>query len=195
MYSNLDFTLAACTASRVTGKNYYDLMQEYVLDPLEMDMSTFDLHVATTYPLSLPHLVDGNGKLSVMHYHRLNIIYQAGGGLFSNTKDMCKFVRMIMRGGVADNGKRVLSEKSVSQMLDKQVVKTGEDGAFYGFGVTVRPYKDRYMYGHNGNKAPYVSSWHIDRKKGIGVVVYMNTEVDDLRTVIPHMIFDMMDCE
>lgn len=55
LYSTWGYNLIGTVASAVTGKSIPQLLEEYVLKPLGMQFTTFDYHVASTYPLSLPH--------------------------------------------------------------------------------------------------------------------------------------------
>lgn len=108
-YSNWGFNLAACVAATVTCKSLTDLYKEYILDPVEMDKTTFDFHIAATYPLSLPHKPGADGKPQVIHHQRINMAYSGGGGLYSNAEDMCKWARFLLRGGITDSGERLLT--------------------------------------------------------------------------------------
>ena len=187
-YSNWGYNLAACVATTVTGKSLTELYKQYILTPAGMDRTTFDFHVAATYPLSLPHK-----ELQVIHHQRINMAYSGGGGLYSCAEDMCKWARCLLRGGVTDSGERLLTEESFADMCHKHTPRTTDPGSFYGLGMFVRPYKDRYIYGHNGNYDPYNSSIFVDHKTGLGIVVLMNSPAPDCRTGIVEMILDAVD--
>ena len=192
-YSSWGYNLIGCVASAATGRPYTELMREYVLKPLGMDTSTFDYQVASTYPLSLPHRCNADGSFRVLHQQRINTAYHAGAGLYSNTTDMCKFARFLLRGGVSDDGKRILSEKFVADMLSKHNEFVGKHGVYYGLGAFVCPYADRYIYGHTGNYDPYNSSIFVDKKTNCGVVFLANSHVMELRYEISGIIFSMME--
>lgn len=192
-YSNWGFNLTGCVASTVTGKSISQLLAEYVLDPLGMDTTTFDYQIASTYPLSLPHRVDKDGNLCVIHHQRINTAYYAGGGLYSNATDMCKFARFFLNEGVSDAGERLLTEKSFADLITKHILKSEDPKTYYGFGTFVRAYKDRYIYGHTGNYDPYNSSIFVDKKTGCGVVTFFNSHVADARYTIPETVFDMIE--
>ena len=192
-YSNWGYNLIACVATTVTGKTLSELYKEYIFAPVGMDRTTFDFHVAATYPLSLPHKVDAAGNFQVIHHQRINMAYSGGGGLYSCAEDMCKWARFLLRGGVTDGGERLLTEESFADMCQKHTPRTTDPGSFYGLGMFVRPYKDRYVYGHNGNYDPYNSSIFVDHKTGLGIVVLMNSAAPDCRTGIMEMILDMVD--
>ena len=98
-YSNLGIRIAGLIAEGVTGKRYSELAKELVLEPLGMDHSTFDLRVACTYPLSLPHVPSESGALKVRHYIRRDATHHASGGLYSNPIDLCKLARLLLNEG------------------------------------------------------------------------------------------------
>lgn len=193
-YSNWGFNLAGCVASTVTGKTISELLSAYVLEPLGMSMTTFDYQVASTYPLSLPHRMTADG-LQVIHHQRINTAYYAGGGLYSNATDMCKFARFLLRCGVSDTGERLLKEETFRDMIAKHTVKSTEPEIYYGYGTFVRAYKDRCIYGHTGNYDPYNSSIFVDMKTGHGVVTFFNSPITDLRNTIPEKVFDILESE
>jgi CubicO group peptidase (beta-lactamase class C family) len=190
-YSNWGFNLSACVATTVTGKTLTDLYKEYILNPLHMDKTTFDFQIASTYPFSQPHRMGKDGKFEVIHHQRINMAYSGGGGLYSCAEDMCKWARFLLRGGVTDSGERLLTPESYADMCSKHILREPATGTYYGYGMFVKPYKDRYVYGHTGNYNPYNSSIFMDKKTQLGVVVLMNSPAEELRFVIPEMVFEM----
>lgn len=192
-YSSWGYNLIGTVASTVTGKLYTKLISEYVLEPLGMTTSTFDYQVASTYPLSLPHEKKPDGGFCVVHHQRINTVYHAGAGLYSNATDMCKFARFLLRGGVSDTGERLLQEETFRDMIAKHALKSQEPEIYYGYGTFVRAYKDRYIYGHTGCYTPYYSSIFVDMKTGYGVVTFFNSHADDLRNTIPEKVFELME--
>ena len=190
-YSNWGYNLIACVATTVTGKALTDLYKEYILDPLGMDKTTFDFQVAATYPLSLPHRLNKDGKIEVIHHQRINMAYAGGGGLYSCAEDMCKWARFLLRGGVTDAGERLLTEESFADMCSKHILREEATGTYYGYGIFVKPFADRCIYGHTGNYDPYNSSIFIDRKTGLGVTVLVNTNASNVRLEIVEKVFAM----
>lgn len=191
-YSNLGIGLAGYVATSVTGKMYSELVQEKIFTPLGMDKSTFDLHRAVTYPFSLGHQEDENGKLYVVHYLRMNTLFRASGGLYSNVIDLSKLARCLLNKGLADSGAQVISAENIEFMhVLRNKRQDSED--FYGLTTHIHKYKDRFIYGHNGQSRPYSTSLYIDKKTGYGIVTLMNTDKASLRTDIPEMILDLIE--
>ncbi|MBQ6899513.1 MAG: beta-lactamase family protein [Firmicutes bacterium] len=190
-YANLGFVLAGCVATKVTGKTISQLWREYVLDPLGMNITTSDFFDMASYPMSQPHDYDEDGNLVQLHHHRHNSFYRAGGGLYSNAEDLCKMARFLLNKGVTDSGQRLLQTETVDNMFTKHTIKSIDPGDFYGLGIHIHAFANRFMYGHSGNMHPYNTALFTDQQTGLGVVVLMNSPHSDLRFRIPEMIVEM----
>ncbi len=190
LYSNLGIRLASLAAQKVTGEAYSRLAQKYVLEPLEMAQTTFDLKkMSTPYTLSFPHTY-GNGGFEVSHYIMENAVRLAAGGLYSNVLDLSKLARCILNEGKNDRGDRVLSAESMAKMR-RQRAQVAE-GRGYGLTTQSFQYDHGVLYGHLGNANPYCGSLLVDMGKGIGICLLMNTFDDALRTELPKQIFALL---
>ena len=132
LYCNWGIRLASYIAQLKTGKPYSELAYEYVLKPLCMDKTTFDLRTAATYPLSLPHIDAEGGGHKVEHHIKENAARLAAGGLYSNVFDVCKLARFILNAGRNDMGEQLLSEKSLQEMCKPHGVFDDAHGDMYG---------------------------------------------------------------
>lgn len=190
LYSNLGIRLASYIAQVKTGKPFSSLAQKYVLTPLKMDRTTFELQVAATYPLSLPHVETDDGKLTVFHRIKENAARLAAGGLYSNTEDLCKLARFLLNEGVTDDGERLLSSESMQMMFTPHGSR--QENESYGLTMILRKYKGGCLWGHPGSAPPYATSVFVDPTSGYGVVTLMNTQRNQLRFEIPEIIFDVL---
>ncbi len=194
LYSNWGLRLASYVAQRAGGKLFSELAEELVLKPLGMKRTTFHLYVAATYPLSLPHIKDEEGKLQVVHRINENATRLGSGGLYSCVEDLCKLARFLLNGGVVDNGERILSSESIEEMFQMNAVDTSNSALKYG--LTLQEYTipaaGFAIYGHLGNNAPYMGSVWIDPMTGYGVATEYNTENYELRYDIPIMILSQL---
>ena len=59
-------------------------------------------------------------KLIATHLSTTNNRFSASGGLFSTPNDVMKFYQMLLRGGVAEDGRRVMSEGAIKLITTKQ---------------------------------------------------------------------------
>jgi len=188
-YSNWGIRLASFMAEEVTGKRFTQLAQERVLAPLGMTMTTFDLHIAATFPLCLAH-TEENGTFKVYHRIEENAARYAAGGLFSNVEDLCRLARFLLKEGQCDSGERILSRESVAQMKRKHTDSVGFDG--YGLTLLQDDFHGSRVYGHHGSAPPYATSMIVHPESGLGVVTLMNTQRDHLRFAIPKALLEML---
>ncbi len=191
LYSNLGIRLASYIATLKTGKPFSALADELVLKPLGMDKSTFDLRVAATYSLSLPH-DETEGQLIPGHYIKENAVRLAAGGLYSNVSDLSKLLRCIINGGKSFDGCRVVSPEAMKKMLTPLVLTPDILTDAYGITMARKIYDGGTFWGHLGNASPYGASALADLERGIGIVVLMNTFRSRLRCEIPCMIMDII---
>jgi len=84
------------------------------------------------------------------------------GGLFSTARDLARFCRMILNGGVLD-GKRYISEASIHEMTRKQTGDALPDGYGLGWGT------GDGVYGHGG---AYATNMSIDPNHGL-ITIFM----------------------
>lgn len=187
LYSNWGIRLASLVAEKVTGKCFTQLAYERVLQPLGMDKTTFDLHIAATYPICLPH-TEENGQFRVFHKLQENAARQAAGGLYSNAEDLCRLARCLL-----NDGEKVLQKSSIDEMK----VPRGKPKAYDSYGITLFGHnaENGQVYFHPGSAPPYATSLYIHPASGLGIVTLMNTQRDSLRHTIPNTILAMLNKE
>lgn len=183
LYSNWGIRLASLICEKVTDKPYSQLARELVIEPLGMTRTTFDSRVAMTYPLSLPHEEQADGKLGVLHYMKENAARLAAGGLYSSAEDLCCLARLLLNGGKTDDGVALITPESFAQMSRAHATREGNDT----YGLTLMHYNSPVgpLLGHLGNADPYATSLFVDRQSGLGVVTLLNTFRAELRNEIP----------
>lgn len=190
LYSNYGFVLASYLAERVGGKPYTQLVRENVIEPLGLDRTFYDIHQWCSYPFSLPHKEAEDGSLEVIHNITSEGTRFGSGEIFSNVLELCKLARMLMRGGVADNGQRVISEKYMAEMTARQVDR--KDGGWHGLGIHHRKYGQHVCFGHTGWLSAYRTNMFVCPEKDCAVVLMINTNRDKIRDEMVATILDMM---
>lgn len=115
-------TIAGRIAEIVAEKPFETLVQERILDPLQMQDTTFHpdaelrLRIAKTYKTK--ENADGLTRAynpyvtSEPNDRRMT---EPSGGLFSTATDMARFYQMILDGGVFQ-GQRIISAKAIAEM-------------------------------------------------------------------------------
>ncbi len=184
-YSNWGIRLACAVAQEVTGTFFSRLVKERILTPLGMTRTTFDLNVAATYPIALPH-TEKDGSFQVCHRIEENAARLAAGGLFSCAEDLCILARCLLNEGKNDAGKPILTKESVDEM--KRQHARVDDTTDYGLTLVRWELDGAHTFGHHGFAPPYCSNLTVHPESGLGIITLMNTERPHLRLRIPQSI-------
>lgn len=188
-YSNWGIRLASAMGEKVTGKPFSALVEERILTPLGIQKTTFDLHVAATYPICLAH-TEENGVFQVCHRIQENAARYAAGGLFSNAEDLCSLARCLLNDGKNDEGKIIVSKETIDIMKTK--ISDCTNYAGYGLTMMQDDFEGSKIYGHLGNANPYTTSLIFHPESGFGIVTLMNTHRMPLRLQIPKKILSIL---
>lgn len=88
-YSNMGFGLLGYIASKVSGKSYEALLQQYILQPNGMGFTTSDLE-SVRDKLATPYMVGGDRTRETQAWEMgMNI---PAGGILSNVEDLSKLI-------------------------------------------------------------------------------------------------------
>ncbi len=149
-YNNPGITTIGRIIEVVSGKPYEVFLQERLLDPLGMKDTTFWPDEAGSRRLAKAYK-PGPGRSGLAETTIAQLTHPLtdrtrrhpypGGGLFSTASDVGSFCRMILNGGTAPGGRRLLSESSVREMTSTQTgdlldVGKGEKGYGLGWNTT-----------------------------------------------------------
>jgi CubicO group peptidase (beta-lactamase class C family) len=173
-------TVAGHILEIVSGMKYEDFLRTRLFEPLGMKDTTFhpdDAHrarIARTYKMDedTHELVPGynpfvTSDASVQH------MPEPAGGLFSTAADMGRFYAMVANGGELD-GKRILSEKAVKDMLTP--VSAGGKQLNYACGWMHNTETQRVCsampVGSHGHGGAFATNGWIDPSSGL-VTVFM----------------------
>lgn len=142
-YSNTGINVAVAVIEKVTGERIEDHLRRVIFDPLGMKDTTFKPNAEQQSRLATIYSVTTGAVCRARDYGPLPKPYDSadrfpsgGAGLFSTAQDLIEFYRMLAFGGVARNGRRVLPEKAVTEILAvRQTPKTV--GVSYSLGLFV----------------------------------------------------------
>lgn len=159
-YSDVNFILLGRVIERVSGQRLAPLAQQAVFQPLGMQDSGYlplqrlpPGRIAPTERLS-----DGRVLRGEVHDPTARKMGGVAGhaGLFTTTADLARFARMLLRGGLADDGRRLLSAESIAQLTTVQSPSGIPEQRSLGWDLTspyARPRGTLYpvtSFGHTG---------------------------------------------
>lgn len=154
---DLSNEITGVLVSRVAGKPLEEFLRERVLEPLGMDDTAF--HVPADKLDRLPVLYGPDPVSGEFHVwdevdgrsSKPPAFQGAGGGLVSTADDYRAFFEMLLAGGVAGSGERILSRAAVELMTtnrlrpEQQAARSAmyrtlgvEQSGGWGFGMGVR---------------------------------------------------------
>lgn len=163
-YSNAGINTAGRIIEVVSGTPYEVFLEKRLFGPLGMKDTTFRpdrgqlARLAKSYKPDAEKTGLEETTVTQLRYPLDDRSRQPvpAGGLFSTAGDVGRFCRMVLNGGVHE-GKRYLSEASVSRMTSKQTGDAIKEG--YGLGWAT----GGGTFGHGG---AYATNMTIDPKRG-----------------------------
>lgn len=125
MYSNITAFILTQLIEKITGKNFYALVNEEIFTPLEMATATFapdELSRQLIPPTEITNdrgVVQGFVHDESTHYLQSGNISSGAAGLFASALDIAHFLKMVVNRGVI-NEKDFFSEKTVEKWTTNQ---------------------------------------------------------------------------
>ena len=152
-YSNTGIDIGAAIVEVVTGKKWDSFLKERVLDPLEMNNTTFNPTDEQLKNIIKLYQADPGKPAQLREFHPAmplphngpTVHPSAGAGLWTTANDQLKFYKMLMNYGVGDNGVRILKAQTVKDLLATSTRPPHLGG--YSLGLAVN--KDG-SFGHGG---------------------------------------------
>lgn len=181
-YSNQMVAAGGYIASLADGANPYGLLPSYaedlqrrVLGPIGMRDTTLSFRqVAARGTAATPHgqhLLEGLIPVPVEQERFVTPLAPAGGH-WSTAPDMARYLQTLLAGGVAPDGRRVVSAENLAVVLQPQVQISA--AAAYALGWIVTDFRGVRLIQHGGNTNGFTSGLTFLPDAGIGVVVLTN---------------------
>lgn len=141
-YSNTNYILSGMIALNATGMHISQLIRNYILDPLEMNGTFYDIEEEETGVLA--HRWHNGVDLHDTSRVSLNTAGGSSGSLFSTASDMTKWYHALMNN-------EVISENSFAELTT--FINPGN----YGLGIQSSVFFGRTVWGHGGSTFGYKS--------------------------------------
>jgi CubicO group peptidase (beta-lactamase class C family) len=199
-YDNVLYPVAGEVIAAVSGLSWEDFVASRILDPTGMAGTD----VRLSHPDSVPNAAMTHGRVEgtvrpVTPYQGDAV--NPAGGIFSNAKDMARWVMVQLDSGRVVGGDRVFGP-SVTRELWKPVtpIEFGDPPEelaplrhhfqFYALGLGVRDYRGERMLTHTGGLPGYLSQVAFMPERRLGVVVLTNQESGGAFNSITYHVLD-----
>ncbi|MEJ8543798.1 serine hydrolase domain-containing protein [Brevibacillus borstelensis] len=172
-YCNDTFLLLGLIVERVTGRLFRRHVTSRLLDPLEINRSTFSLEEVSRLPdVSVPYVKEAGGNGWKQADWPLLGNYEVGGGIRSNVHDLLKYGQLYVNGGRCRK-ESIVSEASLRRMRHP-VHKVGRN-TYYGYALKSTPgWEGRTLVEHGGSQPGVSSHFGFVPEEGIVAVVLTN---------------------
>jgi CubicO group peptidase (beta-lactamase class C family) len=166
VYSGGGITITQLIVTDVTHQPYDEYMQEYVLDPMGMKVSSYKQPPAgiDSSLLATGYKADGTPVKGKYHVYP----EQAAAGLWTNPTDLCRY---IIETSLSWNGK---SRKILSPEFTKMRLEPVMENA--SLGVFVLKNDSSYYFTHSGGNEGFACYYAGDVISGNGLVIMTNSD-------------------
>lgn len=139
-YCNTNYYLLGKIIEKVTDQNYFDVLRQRIIDPLQME-NTYP-YVHKNAPNLATPIHDGTDVSAFLDYRYFANIAYAAGSIGSTLLDMEKFYTGLFETEI------ILKKETVTLMME-----SGNET--YGYGLFKTIHEGQHYYGHGGNNIGY----------------------------------------
>ena len=180
-YSNSGPAIAAYVVEKITGKAFEDYVREHVFAPLGMDSSTFRFPRDPRDAALLAKGYEADGVREAGYDH---IIVRPSGGMNSSSREMARYLRMMINRGTLD-GVRLLAPETIARMETPTTTLAARAGFTYGYGLGnfTSIVNGHLFHGHNGGITGFASTSAYSSELGVGFFVSINKPSSGIRDI------------
>jgi CubicO group peptidase (beta-lactamase class C family) len=175
-YNNAGISVLGRLLEVVEDMTYREVMQQYLLDPLGMDNSTFDIADVERGSYSLGYHSGPDGTLPQTPLHLPRSIEPAGANFWSTTPEQLRFARLHLADGVAPDGDRLLPAYTARLMRTAQSFFTGTSNVQMGLTWFVQDVAGIRFAQHIGDTFGQHTALVLAPDKGFALILLTNAE-------------------
>jgi CubicO group peptidase (beta-lactamase class C family) len=170
-YSGGGVTIAQLAIMDIEKKPYPQIAQETVLGPLGMTHSTYQQPLPDDWRkrAASGHRPNGQPVEGKIHIYP----EMAAAGLWTTPTDLCKFAIEVQLS-LAGKSNKVLSKEMVAKMVTPYLPDSP------GLGFFVEPHGSAIYFGHGGADEGFRAGLLVNRDKGYGVAVMVNSDNSEI---------------
>ncbi|WP_075884028.1 serine hydrolase domain-containing protein [Candidatus Protochlamydia sp. W-9] len=163
-YSNLGYGLIGHILENITGKNYYELLKEKILSPLQMNRTFQDV------PADLiESMVEGTSNGRPVQYWKI-IALPAFGALKSTAKDLEKYIKFLFSNKI---------DLTVKNELINPYLKWDKEEIISTPGLTIDYRHNSHFYAAAGKTLGFTSFMGYAPNEKKGIIVLTNSDSID----------------
>jgi Beta-lactamase len=166
-YSNLAYSLLGEVVSRLSGMPWREYVEQRIFEPMGLGRTSYD----PANPVAQGYLVAPYTETVRREVENDSSGFAAAGQLWSTPTDLCAWLTVLAKGRDG-----VLEEKTAESMWFPQGMWDPDDWTLgHGLGLMLYRRDGGIFGGHNGGMPGHVAGAYINRKRGIGAAVLINS--------------------
>ena len=180
-YDNLLYIIAGVVVERVSGQSWVDFVTKRLIEPIGMTHTAASWNVLKDRKDIIDPHVPIDGKLQVIERYK-NPIFDAAAGLYSNVDDLAKWLQFNLNKGKV-NGKQIISEKQMQEMISPQTLQPIRTTApynslfkAYGLGWQLQDMNGKLEVSHTSGLEGIVTQTMFYPQLNLGIVILTNQQ-------------------
>ena len=166
-YSNAAIATVGYVLERTQGEPFAKYLKRAVLDPLDLERSSFELTPEITKGLAKADMWTIDGRVFAAPTFELGM--SPAGSMYTTVTDMGRFMSALLAGGRGAKG-QILKPSTIDQMWTPQFAQPGQKNG-YGIGFGIGELEGRRTVGHGGAIYGFATTLKAMPDDKLGVVV------------------------
>lgn len=175
-YSNTGFSLLSRVIERITGSVWDVAMRDLLFEPLGLERTVVLPEDALRFRVAYGHDDDPDKPASLYPVWSHDRAMAGGGAIIASAEDVIAFARLILDGGCAPDGTRLLSERALAEMLSPQtpVAEHWLTGDHWGLGWQLHRWSGQDVWWHDGVLDGQYSWLRVVPECGVAIALLTN---------------------
>lgn len=174
-YNNVMYSAAGECVATAQQATWEEVIQTRIFEPLHMNSSAPSFQkLRDTSNFSQGYVANQNPK--AIRLMDLSNVAPAGA-IISSVRDMGQWLKVMIGAGMID-GKRLVSEKSFSELVSKQI--SVQENVDYGLGWGLLRWQDLRLFTHTGGTDGFSSHVEIEPDRKLGFFLLCNVPEAEL---------------
>jgi D-alanyl-D-alanine carboxypeptidase len=170
-YSNIAYSLIGNVIEAVSDKTFNAYVTDHITRPLGLKHTGPEYTPGMKDKFATPYTRAEGGKPPVPIGHADTRAMAAATGCYATAADLCRFFTAHAVG----SGK-LLSDESKKEMQRPQwEIKGSDEREYYGLGVHIRRFGERYTIGHSGGFPGFITRSAFDTENQLAAIVLTNS--------------------
>lgn len=189
-YQNLMYAAAGETVAVTQKQPWEKFVPARIFAPLGMtnsNMSIAEMEKAKDKSFGYAYNFDTK-ETKKLPYRPIDDVAPAGS-INSSSNDMAKWLQFILAGGVAPDGKRLVSEQGYAEWLKPQMKVDRAGTVNYALGWFVQKWKDKTVVQHGGNIDGFNAMVATIPEENLGFVMLTNVTASSLGGELLDVVF------